>query len=83
MANRSAALAAVPLPDGSAAPLRSPLYADPLQDVLLERYGIEVPIMPWPAPPKRLVRVSCQAYNAREDYERLAAALRELTRGAA
>ncbi len=77
------ALAAVPLPDGSAAPLRSPLYADPLQDVLLERYGIEVPIMPWPAPPKRLVRVSCQAYNAREDYERLATALRELTRGVA
>src|SRR5947207_59512 len=75
------ALAAVPLPDGAAAPLRSPLYADPLQDVLLERYGIEVPIVPWPAPPKRLVRVSCQAYNAREDYERLATALRELTRG--
>ncbi len=75
------ALAAVPLPDGAAAPLRSPLYADPLQDVLLERYGIEVPIVPWPAPPKRLVRVSCQLYNAREDYERLATALRELTRG--
>ncbi len=77
------ALAAVPLPDGSAAPGRSPLYVDPLQDVLLERYGIEVPIVPWPAPPKRLVRVSCQAYNAREDYERLAAALGELTRNAA
>src|SRR5439155_26480005 len=27
------ALAAVPLPDGAAAPLRSPLYVDPLQDV--------------------------------------------------
>src|SRR5438094_3898538 len=77
------ALAAVPLPDGADAPLRSPLYVDPLQDVLLERYGIEVPIVPWPAPPKRLVRVSCQAYNAREDYERLARALRELTRGVA
>src|SRR5438552_4044326 len=77
------ALAAVPLPDGSAAPLRSPLYVDPLQDVLPGRYRIEVPIVPWPAPPKRLVRVSCQAYNAREDYERLATALRELTRGVA
>src|SRR5437016_1238475 len=75
------ALAAVPLPDGADAPLRSPLYVDPLQDVLLERYRIEVPIVPWPAPPKRLVRVSCQAYNARDDYERLATALRELTRG--
>src|SRR5206468_553787 len=59
------ALAAVPLPDGSAAPGRSPLHADPLQDVLPERYGIEAPIAPWPAPPKRLVRVSCQAYKAR------------------
>ena len=75
------ALAAVPLPDGADAPLRSPLYVDPLQDVLLERYRIEVPIVPWPAPPKRLVRVSCQLYNARDDYERLATALRELTRG--
>src|SRR5437899_2272875 len=73
--------AAVPLPDGADAPLRSPLYVDPLQDVLLERYRIEVPIVPWPAPPKRLIRVSCQAYNARDDYERLATALRELTRG--
>src|SRR5438552_3152003 len=75
------ALAAVPLPDGADAPLRSPLYVDPLQDVLPGRYRIEVPIVPWPAPPKRLVRVSCQAYNARDDYERLATALRELTRG--
>src|SRR5207245_11653412 len=75
------ALPAVPLPDGADAPLRSPLYVDPLQDVLLERYRIEVPIVPWPAPPKRLVRVSCQAYNARDDYERLATALREPTRG--
>src|SRR5439155_895147 len=70
------ALAAVPLPDGADAPLRSPLYVDPLQDVLLERYRIEVPIVPWPAPPKRLVRVSCQAYNAHDDYERLATGLR-------
>src|SRR6266404_5652328 len=77
------ALAAVPLPDGADAPLRSPLYVDPLQDVLLERYRIEVPIVPWPAPPKRLVRVSCQAYNARDDYERLATALREVTRSVA
>src|SRR6266478_2153898 len=68
-----------PLPGGSAAPLRSPLDPDPLCDALLGRFGIEVPIFPWPASPKRVVRVSCQLYNAREDYERLAAVLVELT----
>jgi isopenicillin-N epimerase len=71
-------LATVPLPDGSGTPSRSPFYQDPLQDALLERFGIEVPIVPWPAPPKRLVRVSCQAYNTRADFERLATALDEL-----
>src|SRR2546422_234359 len=47
-------LATVPLPGGSAAPLRSPLDPDPLCDALLGRFGIEVPIFPWPASPKRV-----------------------------
>jgi len=69
------AMAAVPLPDGTqtAAP---PLYGDPLQDRLLFEYGIEVPIIPWPQPPKRVLRVSAQLYNTVEDHEQLAAALR-------
>ncbi|HSQ63332.1 MAG TPA: aminotransferase class V-fold PLP-dependent enzyme [Polyangiaceae bacterium] len=67
-------LAAVPLPDGKPAP-PSPLYGDPLQDVLFERHAIEVPVVPWPAPPKRLIRVSAQLYNTREQYEYLARAL--------
>jgi isopenicillin-N epimerase len=75
------AMAAVPLPDApeAAAP---PLYLDPLQDKLLFDHGIEVPIGPWPHPPKRLLRVSAQLYNQLPDYERLAAALRrELAQG--
>lgn len=70
------ALASVPLPPSAArSELRSPLYLDPLQDALLARHGIELPIIPWPAPPGRLLRVSAQLYNSLPQYERLAAAL--------
>ena len=73
------ALAAVPLPDGAdAKPPRSPLYLDPLQDQFLAQYRIEVPIIPWPAPPKRLLRISAQLYNSLPQYERLAVAARSL-----
>jgi isopenicillin-N epimerase len=64
-------MAAVPLPDGTLTEAPA-LYGDPLQDKLLFDHGIEVPIVPWPAPPKRVLRVSAAAYNTREDYEKLA-----------
>jgi isopenicillin-N epimerase len=60
------AMAAVPLPDGD---------QDELQDALLYRHNIEVPIMPWPQPPKRVLRVSAQLYNELAEYEKLAEAL--------
>jgi isopenicillin-N epimerase len=67
-------LAALPLPDGDG---RSPApHTDPLQQTLLGRHRIEVPIVPWPAPPRRLVRLSAQLYNDLAQYERLGAALR-------
>jgi isopenicillin-N epimerase len=70
------ALAALPMPDATdATPSKSPLYLDPLQDQLLAEQAIEVPIIPWPAPPKRLLRVSAQLYNSLPQYERLARAL--------
>jgi isopenicillin-N epimerase len=71
-------IASLLLPDGAGEISNSPLYADPLQDELLEKFGIEVPIIPWPAPPKRLVRVSGQVYNRDGDYEALGRALRTL-----
>jgi isopenicillin-N epimerase len=71
-------LASLPLPDGDGRPGNSPLYADPLQDLLLEQFGIEVPVIPWPAPPKRLIRISGQVYNRDGDYEKLGHALRAL-----
>lgn len=73
-------LAAVPLPDGPPGAPKTPLHADPLQDALFEQFAVEVPIVPWPAPPKRLVRVSAQLYNRAGDYERLADALGVLLR---
>lgn len=70
------ALAALPLPDAPevTAP-KSPLYLDPLQEALRAGEGIEVPVIPWPAPPGRVLRISAQVYNQRSQYERLAAVL--------
>jgi isopenicillin-N epimerase len=67
-------LASVRLPDGPTTDIgwRRP---DPLQRRLLEGWGIEVPVMSWPAAPRRLVRVSAQLYNDRAHYARLAEAL--------
>lgn len=66
------ALAAVRLPDATAPP---PPARDPVQVALFERFGIEVPVIPWPASPRRWLRISAQIYNRPDDYERLATAL--------
>jgi isopenicillin-N epimerase len=66
------------LPDGPTTDIawRRP---DPIQQRLFDAWGIEVPVMSWPAPPHRLIRISAQLYNERGQYERLAGALgREL-----
>ena len=70
-------LASVPLPDdeGPPAPRTWPSW-HPLQRALLEKHRIEVPVMPFPASPARLVRISAQAYNSEEQFARLASALR-------
>jgi isopenicillin-N epimerase len=70
------ALAAIPLPDAppDAGP-RLPSGEYPLQDSLRLKHRIEVPIISWPAPPQRLLRLSAQLYNSLPQYEALAAAL--------
>ncbi|MGH7894153.1 MAG: aminotransferase class V-fold PLP-dependent enzyme, partial [Candidatus Binatia bacterium] len=71
-------LAALPLPDAPRiTPPTSSLYAEPLQQVLIDRHQIQVPIAPWPAPPRRLVRVSAHLYNRIDEYRRLADALKD------
>ncbi len=76
------AMAAVLLPDRGTRDAAEPTrYHDPLQDRLLTRWGIQAPIIPFPASPQRLVRVSTQLYNSRAQLEYLAEALRvELAR---
>jgi isopenicillin-N epimerase len=67
------------------APPDSTYPPDPLHDLLLERFGVEVPISAWPHMPEpdiprlRLVRISAQLYNSPADYQRLAAALNRLS----
>jgi isopenicillin-N epimerase len=88
------AMAALPMPingplGGVEAGGSSPLDSDPLQLVLYERFGIEVPIGAWPVPaalpatpPIRFIRVSAAIHNDAADVDRLAAALGELQEGA-
>ena len=71
-------LASLPLPDGSGESPRTPLHADPLQERLYGDYRVEVAVIPWPAPPRRVLRLSAQLYNRIGDYEALAIALPKL-----
>ena len=69
-------LAAVPLPpDPSGATPDGSLYASRLQRALYDEDRIQVPIVPWPAPPARLVRITAHLYNEVAEYEALGRAL--------
>ena len=78
-------MASLPLASVQKDPMAtSPLYRDSLQEKLFTKYRIEVPVVPWPATDPvtglqpRLIRISAQAYNKIQDYEKLANALGEL-----
>lgn len=47
---------------------------DPLYTALFEQ-GFRVPVMPWPGPRERILRISAQRYNHPSQYEALADAL--------
>ncbi|MBW4507895.1 MAG: aminotransferase class V-fold PLP-dependent enzyme [Scytonematopsis contorta HA4267-MV1] len=53
-------------------------YID-LHDQLLDKFNIEVQVVPWQEKFKLLVRISSQIYNQPEEYEYLAKALLELS----
>ncbi len=68
-------LASLPLPDAAPIHTSAPNLPDSLQLTLYEKYGIEVPVIPWPMPPKRLLRISAMVYNHPGEYEELARCL--------
>lgn len=68
-------MAAQPLHEQADAPVRAH-GLDDLQTNLFERHHIEVPVIDWPSPPKRLIRISAMPYNREEEYAYLASALR-------
>ena len=74
--NMIGSMASLPLPD---APPGTPGGDnDPLHNLLFDRHQIEVPVMPWPHPPKRLIRLSAQLYNREDEYAELGRVLRSI-----
>lgn len=69
-------MAALPIPP-TPKTADAPPFVDILQDALMDRHRIEIPIIYWPSKPARLARFSAQLYNRLEEYERLADALVE------
>lgn len=51
-------------------------YHDALQDCLIDKHRIQVPIWGLPNRPERFVRISAQLYNSMEQYEYLVEALK-------
>lgn len=66
------ALASVLLPEGGDEPRGEPFTNDSWQTMLYDRFKIEVIVVVWPAPRRRLLRVSAHLYNTRDQYVHLA-----------
>jgi isopenicillin-N epimerase len=71
------AMVTLPLP-ASQHPAVAGSGLDPLQDALFLEHGFELPVFNWPASGQRWLRVTAQAYNTPEQYQRLAQVLGEL-----
>ncbi len=75
-------MATVPLRGGRnwAAPeaVSSAVAVHPLQRRLNDEFRIEIPVVPWPSPSSLNIRLSVHLYNAVEQYEILADALRQI-----
>ncbi len=70
------AMASFPIPDP--APTSPPPPIDPLQDALFHRFGVEIPVFPWPGPGQKVLRFSTPIYIGPDEIDRLATALATL-----
>jgi isopenicillin-N epimerase len=70
-------MAAVILP-GPAARLDPQYPIDPLQDALLARFGVEIPVFPWPQLGQRILRVATPIYIGPAEVDVLIEALQAL-----
>ncbi len=70
-------MASVPLPCATTLPCNERLL-EPLSEALFQDFAIEVPVMRWPQPRERLLRISAQIYNDISQYQRLCEALTTL-----
>jgi len=69
-------MATIRIPDRSPSENGIPTrYHDPIQNRLIRDWGVQAPIVTFPAPPARSVRVSAQIYNTLAQYEYLAEAI--------
>ncbi|KAF2965019.1 hypothetical protein GQX73_g8550 [Xylaria multiplex] len=68
-------MATIPLPNSPGSEQEGML---PIQQILWRDHGIVVPIYSWPSYPKRVIRLSVQAYNSLDQYLRLANCLRSV-----
>ncbi|MSR74235.1 MAG: aminotransferase class V-fold PLP-dependent enzyme [Planctomycetes bacterium] len=71
-------LAAVRVPDSDQGCVPGAFDVEPLGERLFTEHKIEVPVVVFPNAPQRLVRISAQAYNTMNDYERLSRALKTI-----
>lgn len=70
-------MASVLLP-GPGTPFSAATPIDPLQEALFARFGVEIPVFPWPQLGQSLLRVSTPIYIGSAEIDVLVAALREL-----
>jgi isopenicillin-N epimerase len=56
---------------------------DPVQEILFSRFHIEIPVFPFPALPRKILRISTPAYVTPADVDVLVAALSTLAANAA
>lgn len=69
------AMAVLPVPP----PCRTWNYLK-LHDVLLDKFGVEVQVVPWTSKYGLLLRISAQIYNTIDDYQQLVDALVEISK---